>query len=74
MSYAPGSSAETAPVHTDNRIVQTPAGLADALQFFEHERVTLRAWADAVCINAADVAEKDYAVGMAAEIFGRAEA
>ncbi|KAJ2897978.1 hypothetical protein MKZ38_004246 [Zalerion maritima] len=73
LSYAPGDASKTVPIYVNNRTVQVPAELADVLQHFEHDRLALRVWADAVCINPVNVFEKDYLMGMTSEIFRRAE-
>lgn len=73
VSYTVSKEDKTAPIYLDNKIVQIPTELADALQHFEHERLALRLWADAVCIEPNNIEERGYVMGKIADIFRHAE-
>jgi hypothetical protein len=72
LSYTWGDPANTTPMYLNDKLVRVTENLAAALQHFEQEHLPLRIWADAICINQKNEAEKSHQVEMMAEIFKRA--
>ena len=72
ISYVWGDPNDTTDITCNERVVQVTRNLADALRQFRHPRTIRRLWADALCINQKDEAEKSRQVGMMGAIFRNA--
>ncbi len=72
LSYVWGDANDTVPIYLDNRITQVTRNLEAALRSFESHNDAITLWADAICINQADDAEKSHQVRIMAQIYSRA--
>lgn len=70
LSYVWGDTSNTVPVSIDGKSVHVTQNLRDALQPFNTEEALL--WADALCINQQNLAEKNQQVNMMATIYHKA--
>lgn len=72
LSYVWGDPSTTKPIQVGNSQVLVPVNLALALQHVRSKREDILLWADAICINQADVTEKNSQVSMMASIYEEA--
>lgn len=72
LSYAWGNPSTTHKIVIGRQIIQITETLANALQQMQHPWKTLKVWADALCINQADEAEKGQQVQMMGKIYMKA--
>ncbi|KAH7327337.1 heterokaryon incompatibility protein-domain-containing protein [Rhexocercosporidium sp. MPI-PUGE-AT-0058] len=70
LSYVWGVPTFTWPVYVDGHLVHITPTLGAALIHLEHEKDLQTLWADGICINQRDDAEKEDQVKMMARIYG----
>ena len=71
LSYVWGDPSVTRPILVNNLQVQVTTNLYDALQHVRKRNESVKIWVDAVCINQADVIEKNHQVLLMTEIYRR---
>ncbi|KAI4683165.1 uncharacterized protein J4E84_007068 [Alternaria hordeiaustralica] len=71
VSYVWGDPNKTVPIDIDGREVQITTNLFDFLCHIRASSETLTLWADAICINQADLNEKSQQVAMMGDIYSR---
>jgi len=69
VSYVWGDSNKTVPIEVDGQEVQITTNLFDFLCHIRDPNETLTIWADAICINQADLNEKSHQVAMMGDIY-----
>jgi hypothetical protein len=72
ISYVWGDPRDTVDITCNKRIVPITRNLQGALQQFRHPRTIRRLWADALCINQGDLAEKSEQVKNMGRIYRNA--
>ncbi|KAI7158010.1 hypothetical protein KC349_g5179 [Hortaea werneckii] len=73
ISYVWGDASDTTAMFVNGgKVIQITKNLAAALRRFREDRVVAPLWADAVCINQADLRERADQVSMMAEIYATA--
>ncbi|KAI4916359.1 uncharacterized protein J4E92_009276 [Alternaria infectoria] len=71
VSYVWGDPNKTVSIEVDNQEVQITKNLFDFLCHIRDPNETLTLWADAICINQADLNEKSQQVAMMGDIYSR---
>jgi len=69
LSYAWGDATKRQNVRIGSHVVSLTESLVIALEHLQHHEKTLRVWADAICINQSDDAEKSKQVQMMSLIY-----
>jgi len=69
LSYVWGDPAVTAPIFCNGTEVGVTVSLANALARLRKPNASVVVWADALCINQADAAERSRQVGIMARIY-----
>ncbi|KAI4949550.1 hypothetical protein J4E91_005289 [Alternaria rosae] len=69
VSYVWGDPNKTVPIEVDGQEVQITTNLFDFLYHIRDPNETLTLWADAICINQADLSEKSHQVAMMGDIY-----
>ncbi|KAJ1324631.1 HET domain-containing protein [Microdochium nivale] len=72
LSYVWGDSTKTKTVHVDGVAVEATENLHDALLWYRHYRPRTPIWADAICINQADLVEKSHQIGQMSRVYQEA--
>ncbi|KAK4446584.1 heterokaryon incompatibility protein-domain-containing protein [Podospora aff. communis PSN243] len=72
LSYAWGDPNITAPILLNGQEKQVTVNLQSALRHLRHESEPVTLWADAVCINQDDIAERSHQVGQMGHIYSTA--
>jgi len=72
ISYAWGDAANRTAITCDGKAMQITVSLADALRALRDQHRSKRLWADAICINQQDVAEKSHQVSQMGEVYENA--
>lgn len=72
LSYVWGDAAVTAPILCNSTKVPVTVSLANALRQLREPDGSVIVWADALCINQGDIAERSSQVGIMAEIYKNA--
>ena len=73
LSYTWGTSARSHVLECDNGVLPITQNLHNALRRLRHATETRTFWVDAVCINQADILERNAQIGLMKEIFGIAQ-
>jgi Heterokaryon incompatibility protein (HET) len=72
LSYVWGKSDETLPIRIGEHDLPTTPNLHEALTSLRHRYIERVIWVDALCINQADVTEKEQQILLMAKIYGQA--
>lgn len=72
LSYTWGDQTELYPIHCDGYVLKVGKNLRDALLGLRSRWTKMVLWADAICINQADVPEKNRQVAMMDRVYSRA--
>ncbi len=72
ISYVWGDPTRDRPLQCGDQALKVTANLLDALTAFSQRDTIVRVWADAVCINQDDLAEREAQVSMMGLIFREA--
>jgi hypothetical protein len=72
LSYVWGDTADSRTVTVDGFLMDVTASLESALCHIRDKTRTLRVWADAICINQSDVAERNQQVRQMASVYSTA--
>ncbi len=74
LSYTWGNSKERFPIMVDDKKLYVTKSLRDFLRQVRDKKTTLKYWIDAVCINQADLAEREQHVKFMRDIYEKAKA
>jgi hypothetical protein len=69
LSYAWGDPSSTVPIICSDASIDVTINLSSALRRLRHRSESVTVWADALCINQADVAERNDQVRMMGDIY-----
>jgi hypothetical protein len=73
LSYCWGDVSHTSTIEIDGKPVQVSRNLVEALYNSDPDDDVMYLWADAICINQADLYEKMYQVKLMGQIYSKAE-
>lgn len=73
VSYCWGDATDRIPIRCDDGVLEITANLHAALRRLRRRKQLRRLWADAICINQADIEERNYQVSLMAAIYSRAQ-
>jgi hypothetical protein len=73
LSYVWGNPNETAEITIDGQPFVVTANLASALDSLRDERIAIRVWADAACIDQKNIPERNQQVGLMREVYSFAQ-
>jgi hypothetical protein len=73
ISYCWGKEQPSIPILCDGATLMVTRNLHDALHNFRCQNHNMRLWADAICINQADILEKNEQVPLMGSIYGQAQ-
>ncbi|KAI7222562.1 hypothetical protein KC333_g1055 [Hortaea werneckii] len=73
ISYVWGDSTDTVALTCDGKSKCVTVNLELALKRFRHASDTRTVWADAICIDQSNIAEKNHQVGMMGDVYRQAE-
>jgi hypothetical protein len=76
LSYVWGStysSQHLSHIIVNGRLLSVTSNLPSFLQYLRHATVALQVWADAICINQGDDAERGHQVGLMGDIYRNAQ-
>lgn len=71
ISHVWGSSDQVSQMECNGKIIRLTASLSDALRRVRRPDAVRNVWADQVCINQSDLAERSHQVALMAKIYGK---
>jgi len=74
LSYVWGDATVRKPVHVGGQVFNVTANLESALRALRQEDVSRTIWADAICIDQTNVAEKNHQIPLMGRIYSQASA
>ncbi|KAK4494899.1 hypothetical protein PRZ48_014255 [Zasmidium cellare] len=69
VSYCWGDSRRTASMSLNGQSFEAPASAVEALQRFRHSKNSRVVWIDAICIDQADLKEKQFQIEMMVDVY-----